>query len=209
MDSHLLRKPLTRKELAKLRQFCEDTPEAMPFAEVFGLLCGIGVAPTTIMPSLWQPVAFGDHVWESQEQAEQVFGWLMRFYNQILSDLNAGRWIHPRVVLSDFGDDPRAWCRGFLTAHGMDEAWIDAERFQPMMEPIPAWAEEGELDEIPETAECLAVLTDYLRVHSEHWTAWRRRQTRPPVAAAMPKIGRNEACPCGSGRKYKRCCGRP
>lgn len=21
------------------------------------------------------------------------------------------------------------------------------------------------------------------------------------------KIGRNEPCPCGSGRKYKRCCG--
>lgn len=23
------------------------------------------------------------------------------------------------------------------------------------------------------------------------------------------KIGRNERCPCGSGRKYKRCCGSP
>ena len=23
----------------------------------------------------------------------------------------------------------------------------------------------------------------------------------------MTKIGRNQACPCGSGRKYKRCCG--
>ncbi|MEM7581916.1 MAG: SEC-C metal-binding domain-containing protein [Acidobacteriota bacterium] len=23
-----------------------------------------------------------------------------------------------------------------------------------------------------------------------------------------PKIGRNEPCPCGSGRKYKKCCGR-
>jgi hypothetical protein len=22
----------------------------------------------------------------------------------------------------------------------------------------------------------------------------------------MPKVGRNEACPCGSGKKYKRCC---
>ncbi|MGI6214705.1 MAG: SEC-C metal-binding domain-containing protein [Christensenellales bacterium] len=22
------------------------------------------------------------------------------------------------------------------------------------------------------------------------------------------KIGRNEACPCGSGKKYKHCCGR-
>lgn len=27
------------------------------------------------------------------------------------------------------------------------------------------------------------------------------------VARAAPKVGRNEPCPCGSGRKYKRCCG--
>lgn len=25
--------------------------------------------------------------------------------------------------------------------------------------------------------------------------------------AAMPKVGRNEPCPCGSGRKFKKCCG--
>jgi hypothetical protein len=24
---------------------------------------------------------------------------------------------------------------------------------------------------------------------------------------ALPKVGRNEPCPCGSGRKYKKCCG--
>jgi uncharacterized protein YecA (UPF0149 family) len=23
---------------------------------------------------------------------------------------------------------------------------------------------------------------------------------------ATPKVGRNEACPCGSGKKYKKCC---
>jgi uncharacterized protein YecA (UPF0149 family) len=23
-----------------------------------------------------------------------------------------------------------------------------------------------------------------------------------------PKVGRNDPCPCGSGRKYKKCCGR-
>ena len=22
-----------------------------------------------------------------------------------------------------------------------------------------------------------------------------------------PKVGRNDPCPCGSGKKYKRCCG--
>ncbi len=29
-----------------------------------------------------------------------------------------------------------------------------------------------------------------------------------PVRRATPKIGRNEPCPCGSGKKYKKCCGR-
>ena len=28
-----------------------------------------------------------------------------------------------------------------------------------------------------------------------------------PTPVAPPKIGRNQPCPCGSGRKYKKCCG--
>jgi len=28
-----------------------------------------------------------------------------------------------------------------------------------------------------------------------------------PIRRAMPKVGRNDPCPCGSGKKYKRCCG--
>jgi preprotein translocase subunit SecA len=28
-----------------------------------------------------------------------------------------------------------------------------------------------------------------------------------PVRRAEPKVGRNDPCPCGSGKKYKRCCG--
>lgn len=28
---------------------------------------------------------------------------------------------------------------------------------------------------------------------------------REPIVAG-PKIGRNEACPCGSGKKFKKCC---
>ncbi len=32
-----------------------------------------------------------------------------------------------------------------------------------------------------------------------------RRPTGPPV----PKVGRNEPCPCGSGKKYKQCHGMP
>ncbi|KPK98252.1 MAG: preprotein translocase subunit SecA [Omnitrophica WOR_2 bacterium SM23_72] len=33
-------------------------------------------------------------------------------------------------------------------------------------------------------------------------------QPRLPQRSNQPKVGRNEPCPCGSGKKYKRCCGR-
>jgi preprotein translocase subunit SecA len=29
----------------------------------------------------------------------------------------------------------------------------------------------------------------------------------PRAGAAQPKVGRNDPCPCGSGRKFKKCCG--
>jgi SWIM/SEC-C metal-binding protein len=29
----------------------------------------------------------------------------------------------------------------------------------------------------------------------------------PPKPVQSAKIGRNEPCPCGSGKKYKKCCG--
>jgi preprotein translocase subunit SecA len=39
--------------------------------------------------------------------------------------------------------------------------------------------------------------------------AQQTRGQRQPVGAAVgAKVGRNDPCPCGSGRKYKKCCGR-
>jgi len=32
---------------------------------------------------------------------------------------------------------------------------------------------------------------------------------KAPAKRISPKIGRNEPCPCGSGKKYKKCCGQP
>jgi preprotein translocase subunit SecA len=30
-----------------------------------------------------------------------------------------------------------------------------------------------------------------------------------PIRNVAPKVGRNDPCPCGSGKKYKKCCGVP
>ncbi|MDO6428894.1 SEC-C metal-binding domain-containing protein [Thalassotalea sp. 1_MG-2023] len=29
-----------------------------------------------------------------------------------------------------------------------------------------------------------------------------------PLTRAAPKVGRNDPCICGNGRKYKKCCGK-
>jgi SEC-C motif-containing protein len=34
------------------------------------------------------------------------------------------------------------------------------------------------------------------------------REGPAPVRSATPKVGRNDPCPCGSGKKFKHCCGR-
>ncbi|MGB2115348.1 MAG: preprotein translocase subunit SecA [Porticoccaceae bacterium] len=33
-------------------------------------------------------------------------------------------------------------------------------------------------------------------------------ETSQPVVRSTPKVGRNSPCPCGSGKKYKQCCGK-
>ena len=49
-----------------------------------------------------------------------------------------------------------------------------------------------------------------------YWRAKRPRQVSMPLTAGPPfqsgqassKVGRNDPCPCGSGKKFKKCCGK-
>ena len=38
---------------------------------------------------------------------------------------------------------------------------------------------------------------------------WRDRFFPKRIRRDAPKVGANQPCPCGSGKKYKRCCGSP
>ena len=51
------------------------------------------------------------------------------------------------------------------------------------------------------------VLEGSLRRHVDSLNAaWNVHVTRQRAASAAPKVGRNDPCPCGSGKKYKKCC---
>jgi hypothetical protein len=50
-------------------------------------------------------------------------------------------------------------------------------------------------------------LQQYILAYNQAQALSRPALHQPPPALT-PKVGRNEPCPCGSGAKYKRCCGR-
>ncbi len=71
-----------------------------------------------------------------------------------------------------------------------DEAWIDF---------IARYEQEGEEVEHSERAHFV-----------KHEGAWvfDHRKSGTPQLEARDKVGRNDPCPCGSGKKYKKCCGK-
>jgi len=48
---------------------------------------------------------------------------------------------------------------------------------------------------------------DATRQQMEAGIAGSQRGEKPkPIRRDQPKVGRNDPCPCGSGKKYKQCC---
>ncbi|NTW54437.1 MAG: hypothetical protein HGB15_06720 [Chlorobaculum sp.] len=46
----------------------------------------------------------------------------------------------------------------------------------------------------------------------DYWEPWRKeylaKNSAGRAVKAQPLVGRNDPCPCGSGKKFKQCCGK-
>jgi uncharacterized protein len=198
----------------------DDSPEeCMMLCDLDGFLTGIAIGPELIPPSEWWPAIWGSKgpAFKTAAQAQSVLRAIMNRYNHILMEV-AAREINPifteaytgEVIASD-------WAEGFMQAvylrpGSWDKLLDDDDGFQ-LLVPIMALCcdrdggsllgldEETEAryfekggDLVPAAAQAIA---DY----------WKLHLPEPAPPAHQTKAGRNEACPCGSGKKYKRCCG--
>lgn len=72
---------------------------------------------------------------------------------------------------------------------------------------------QGNPEECPGVSECpqgQTAPTEFDRLIVEHCIEVTRRQEewkRLHTPVIVEKTGRNDPCPCGSGKKYKKCCG--
>jgi uncharacterized protein len=224
------------KELDQFLLEAEGIEEAMDLSTLDGFLTAIVCGPKTIMPSEWLRWVWDMErgadapVFKDQAQAQHILGLLMRHMNDIAETLHqAPEHYEPLLMENPNDGDPipilDEWCSGFMKG-----VQLDADGWLPVIVGTPDWlstimlygTEAGwaalekkhlSLDEHRALADGLA--TTVRKIHAL-WLEQRRKQiaggTLPGVVRREPvrhpdKVGRNEPCPCGSGKKFKQCHG--
>jgi hypothetical protein len=127
-------------------------------------------------------------------------------------------------VFEELGDDAEAiqqWCEGLRLARGHDDWSAAADRLEETFEclgrsaefekilsehPDPDPAPEDEPEPVSDSFSCTSP-PSLLAITSGLGSDVAVPDFGPPPRLTRaPKIGRNDPCPCGSGKKYKKCC---
>jgi uncharacterized protein len=229
-----LERPLTDAELNELDEFLADPAleeTSMDVSTLEGFFTALAIGPDTLMPSQWLPWVYdmyegkAEAEFENLEQANRILGLIMRHYNTVIrAFMNDPASFEP-VYWRGTQWGAAEWCEGFLLGTRFSrEAWSRLMVGQPkLFTPFfRLGTDEGiELIKTDRDAErwMNAVTPALVEIHA-YWKAHRDARPadlvgddfrlggqRTPVTREAPKVGRNDPCPCGSGKKFKKCCG--
>jgi uncharacterized protein len=193
--------------------------EAMPLDALQGLFFAIAIGPEPVATADWMSVALGENPeFASAEDKSEAIELLMNFQRHAAAAIAQDGFEFILYGPDDGARDYATWCGGFLD--GVELSPVDwNERGNPdevdeLLYPFIVLA--GELpakerrafraDEWAQLVKgCEDGLADAIVDIREYWAALRT----PPqtVRRVTPKTGRNDPCPCGSGKKFKQCCG--
>lgn len=212
--------------------------EAMDVSMLDGFLAAIVSGPKTVMPSEWMRWVWDAEngrespEFESAAQAEEIIGLLMRHMNDINATLTLSPDDYEPLLMENPNDgDPipviDEWCMGFMAG-----VQLDSSGWESVLSKHPEWLAPVILYGTPEGWDALEKdklsivehkalaesLGDMVRTVHTYWLEQRKGQRAagqmPEVMRRQPtrnveKVGRNERCPCGSGKKFKHCHGAP
>ncbi|MBT3982926.1 MAG: UPF0149 family protein [Bacteriovoracaceae bacterium] len=224
--------PLSETEYDKLESILDqfEKENVMNLEAVDGLFTALICSPEMTQPNIYLRAIWGDkgipanELLQNDQDTQDFMFLLMRHWNAVVRKLDDDEVFLP-VLFEDSDGNAKGndWAKGFVRGmqiHKEDWAELsDDEENGGSLVPIMALAHEHNPD--PE-----------MRTYKEPVNAERREQLIAGLSAGAmniykyfephrrmsastgntfrrdtPKVGRNEPCPCGSGRKYKRCCG--
>lgn len=205
---------------------------AIPNIEALdGFFAALACCPDIVRPSEYMPIIMsgetedGDLEFATMGEADQFVELVNRHWNQVNQQLDTGEVYLP-LLFEDEQGRVRAnhWAQGFLLGTNLrPNIWpaiMDDENEGGAM--VPIWALAYEHHEDPgmrpydesisnEQREELIIgaAAGVMRMH-RYFRKQRNLYTPPPGTFSHQgrKVGRNDPCPCGSGKKFKQCCGR-
>lgn len=207
----------------------QDAPKNFPSALwIDGYVTCVVIGPSLILPSTWLLGILGeDYAFATEEQGREVVAALMRHYDDVCCRLGKGEKYLP-IHCSEQGNLPTKeeaceWAKGFLDAIGLNpESWTSLfldEEAAILLGPVFSFVQKDEEDvDNPEDffASSIRLLPKCVLLIQDYWTHHEGLDDEDAddedddcfqPAVHVNKTGRNEPCPCGSGKKYKRCCG--
>jgi uncharacterized protein len=191
--------------------------ESLETSSLHGFLTAIVSGPEPVLPSEWLPAMWGSTapVFDTVSEFERMLALIMRVMNSIAHTLTQDTGPFGLMLLAT-GTGKRerfysgAWAEGYLSAVALSAAaWL------PFVESSAVVGDglatiEALHDDVPGRR-----LDHRTKRHDElseaavaiHRFFHDRRPSQLAVPAGAVRVGRNEPCPCGSGKKFKRCHG--
>ncbi len=210
----------------------------LPSDFVHGYLTGVSISPRLVMPNEWIDRLLGDAFeFKTKDDAEFIFSFLFELYNRIVDDLRNGI-IFPLLPEVEDENGVRViardWCRGFIFATEFyqdeyfqymaedDDSLMDIfilnylAEIQKMdelkLQELFASLKKDEMELIDSIPDIVLLMYDYFQenFYEDYYEDEfdDEMEKIKPIKKEIPKIGRNDPCPCGSGKKYKYCCGK-
>lgn len=209
-----------RSRLMELLDAKSEAHNTMRCDEVQGFMMALLSGPDALNPTNWLPEILGEEsLFNAKERTEierlvmaMAADMRMKLNEKILPDL----WFY-----EDEAGNPDfyTWCNAYLYALDIVPTdWfeaVDQEEFEDLFYPIMALGgiyddeENGEVILHLNEKELTQLESDLPHVLLDIYWYWQAIINKPQtVRREGEKVGRNDPCPCGSGKKYKACCGK-
>jgi uncharacterized protein len=230
MNAPVQTRLLDDAEIARLDALLEaaNPQESMTVEELDGFLAALACSPEPVPEAEYFPVVIGRRDDAGDADAAQAHPELARLLERhrqsVASQLYTGDQYAPVLAYDEEGvARGNDWAIGFVRGMAMrPDAWgaLDddpevAELLDPVMVlvgEVEPTEEGGEPPEPVRDEDRKALMDDMFGAVMdvyEYFRPQRERNLGPakPARRTVPKVGRNDPCPCGSGRKYKQCHG--
>jgi uncharacterized protein len=229
-----LTRPLTDRELDRLERLLLDRVDedavtessdegVLDVSELDGFCTAVVSGPATLMPSQWLPAVWGDFepAWRTAKEFQDVFSLLGRHINDIVDRLMSEPEDFEPMYLERVADGKRVlvvdeWCEGYARGVALSsEEWEAAPpEVVDLLTPILAFTEATnwlahDLDDSKEVDRLRSSIAPNVRAIHAYWLSQRGAAAAAivPFRRDQPRVGRNDPCPCASGKKHKHCCG--